>query len=237
MLHRVCTVVVRVHPSQVLLAANRDERLDRAWDPPAAWWPERQGVIGGRDRSGGGTWMGINRHGLVATVLNRPGTLGPAAGKRSRGELPLMALEHATAASAAEALSRLDAALWRGFNMVLADQSGAWFVRGLGHGRPDVAPLPDGVSMITAYDPNDLQSPRTALHLPQFQAARPEWEAWRAILADRSGMPAEQINVTPRGGFGTVSSSFVTLPAAGDPIWWFAAGPPHTTAFLPVAIR
>jgi hypothetical protein len=121
--------------------------------------------------------------------------------------------------------------------MVVADRSGAWFVRGLGHGRPDAASLPAGVSMITAYDPNDLQSPRTALHLPQFQAARPEWHAWRAILADQSGAPAEQINVTPRGGFGTVCSSFVTLPATGDPIWWFAAGPPHTTAFLPVAIR
>ena len=61
MLRRVCTVVVRVDPSGVLLAANRDERLDRAWDPPAAWWPDQPGVIGGRDRSGGGTWMGINR--------------------------------------------------------------------------------------------------------------------------------------------------------------------------------
>src|SRR4051812_50218157 len=99
--------------------------------------------------------MGINGPGVVAAVLNRPGRRGPAAGKRSRGELPLMALDHATAAGAAEAMTRLDASAWRGFNMVLADGTGAWFVRGVGHGRPRAAALPQGVSMITAHDPND----------------------------------------------------------------------------------
>ena len=236
MLLPVCTVVILVRPDQVLLGANRDERVDRPWDPPAAWWPDRSGVIAGRDRTGGGTWMGINRHGVVATVLNRPGTLGPAIGKRSRGELPLIALEHRTAAAAAGALARLDAGLWRGFNMVLADRTGAWFVKSIGHQHPRAECLPAGVSMVTAYDPNDLESPRTARHLPRFQTAEPTFDAWRTLLSDRRGEPAEQINVTPRGGFGTVSSAFVTLPAAGDPIWWFAAGPPDEAAFQPVLL-
>jgi len=233
----VCTVVILIAPDRVLLAANRDERVERLWDPPAAWWPDRPGTIAGRDRSGGGTWMGLNRRGVVATVLNRPGTLGPAAGKRSRGELPLMALDHATAADAAAALTRLDAGLWRGFNMVLADRSGGWFVRGLGHGHPQAEPLPAGVSMVTAHDPNDLDSPRTARHLARFQAADPDWSTWKAILSDRDGVAAEQLNVVPRAGFGTVSASFVTLPADGAPSWLFAAGPPHTAPFLPVTLR
>lgn len=236
MLPPVCTVVVLVRPDQILLAANRDERIERPWDPPAAWWPDRPGVIGGRDRTGGGTWMGINRHGVVATVLNRPGTLGPAAGKRSRGDLPLMALEHSTAEAAAEALTKLDGSLWRGFNMVVADRAGAWFVKGIGHAHPSAEALPAGVWMVTALDPNDLESPRTARHLPRFQAAESTWDAWRAILSDRHGGTAEQLNVTPRAGFGTVSSSFVTLPARGHPIWLFAAGPPHQAAFAPVMI-
>jgi uncharacterized protein with NRDE domain len=180
--------------------------------------------------------MGINAHGVIATVLNRPGTLGPAAGKRSRGELPLLALEHSTAAAAAGLLIHLQAGLWRGFNMVLADRDEAWFVKGVGHGNPRAHRLPSGVSMITAHDPNDLDSPRTARHLPRFQAAEPAWEAWRTILADQCGQPAEQLNVVPRAGFGTVSSSFVTLPAEGDPIWLFAVGPPHEAAFSPVRI-
>ncbi len=185
---------------------------------------------------GGGTWMGINRHGVVATVLNRPGTLGPALGKRSRGELPLMALDQATARLAAGALTRLDAGLWRGFNMVLADPTGVWFVKGLGHGRPQAKPMPPGISMVTALDPNDLESPRTARHLPRFRQAEPTWDAWRAILSDQGGGPAEQLNVVARAGFGTVNSSFVTLPANGRPTWLFAAGPPHQARFGAVAI-
>ncbi len=229
-----CTVVITIQPDQIQLAANRDERLDRPWDPPAAWWPDHPGIIAGRDRTAGGTWMGMNPQGVVAAVLNRPGTLGPTPGKRSRGELPLIALAHPTAAEAAQALEQLDAGLWRDFNMVLADRHGAWFIKGLGRRHPQAEILPAGVSMITAYDPNDLHSPRTARHLPKFQAAKPSWDAWRDLLSDQGGNPAEQINVTPRGGFGTVSSSFVTLPASGDPVWLFAQGPPHEAAFKPV---
>lgn len=236
-----CTVVLLIRPGNslpLLLAANRDEMLDRPWDPPAAYWPERADIIAGRDRSAGGTWMGVNRSGIVAAVLNRPGSLGPAAGKRSRGELPLLALDHASAQGAAEAIAAVDASGWRSFNLVIADRAGAFFVRGLGHGHPEAQRLEPGLHMVTAHDPDDIDSPRVARHLPRFQAAKaPEpgdWAAWQAILADSSGSAGEQLNVLPRGGFGTVCSSLLALPAAGPPIWLFAAGPPDRTDFLPV---
>jgi Transport and Golgi organisation 2 len=239
----VCTVVLLIRPAHawpLVLAANRDEMLDRAWDPPAAHWPDQPDVVAGRDRSGGGTWMGVNRHGVVAAVLNRQGSLGPAAGKRSRGELPLLALAHRTAAEAAAGIAALDAGAWRSFNLVLADRTGGVFVRGLGHGHPEVQPFAPGIHMLTAHDPDDPDSPRVARHLARFQAApAPEpgrWAAWQAILADRSGPSGEQINVIPRAGFGTVCSSLLALPAAGAPIWLFAAGPPHQAPFRPVTL-
>ena len=233
-----CTVTILIRPGHawpLILAANRDERLDRAWDPPAAWWPDRPGTVAGRDHSGGGTWMGINGHGVVAAVLNRQGSLGPAPGKRSRGDLPLMALDHPTAAAAAQAMTELDASEWRGFNLVLADAAGAIFVRGAGHGHPRAVPLPAGMHMVTAHDPNDPESPRVARHLGRFRDAAPpepgDWHAWTDILSDRSGDAGEQINVVPRAGFGTVCSSLVALPAGGAPVWLFAAGPPHQAVF------
>lgn len=234
----VCTVVVSIRPDRILLAANRDEMASRAWDPPSAWWPDRPGVIGGRDRTGGGTWMAMNRHGVVATVLNRSGTLGPAAGKRSRGDLPLMAVEHPTADEAAAVIEGLDAGQWRGFNMVLADHHGAWFARGLGYGHPRAERLPQGVSMVTAHDPNDMTSPRTARHLHRFEATEPSVAGWRPILADRHGHPSEQINVSPRdSGFRTVCASFVTLTADRPPEWLFAPGPPDEAEFSLVTTR
>jgi hypothetical protein len=239
---RVCTVVVLLrpgHPWPLVLAANRDERLDRAWDPPAAYWSDRPGVIAGRDRTAGGTWMGLNRHGVVAAVLNRQGSLGPAPGKRSRGALPVLALAHPTAEAAAQAIVGLDAGQWRSFNLVLADAAGAIFVRGLGQGRPQLQRLRPGLHMVTAHDPDDPDSSRVARHLPRFAAAPPPapdtgWQPWQDLLSDRQGAPAEQLNVVPHGGFGTVCSSLLALPAQAPPIWLFAAGPPHLARFEPI---
>lgn len=181
----------------------------------------------------------MNRHGVTCAILNRVGTLGPAAGKRSRGDLPLLAAGHPSAAAAAAALAALPAAEWRGFNMVLADARDAWFIRGLGHGRPELLPLAAGISMVTAHEPNDLASPRTARHLPRFRAAAPpqpehdEWAAWEALLADDSVAEsrADTLCVPPVGGFATVSASLVGVAADGQRRWRFASGPPNRTAF------
>jgi hypothetical protein len=92
--------------------------------------------------------------------------------------------------------------------------------------------------MVTAHDPDDRESPRVARHLDRFRAEEPNpenWDAWKAILADRTGNPGEQLNVVPRGGFGTVCSSLVALPRAGRRMWLFAAGPPHQAPFLAVS--
>jgi hypothetical protein len=141
-------------------------------------------------------------------------------------------------ASAVRAIERLDAGQWRSFNLVLASAEGAVFVRGPGHGRPEAWALPEGVSMVTAFDPNDTNSPRVARHLPRFEAApapdSDDWRGWRAVLADTGGTTVQQINVVPRGGFGTVCSALLGLPAEGAPQWSFAAGSPDAAAFMPV---
>lgn len=239
-----CTVILLLRPGHawpVLLAANRDERLDRPWDPPGAYWPDLPGVVAGRDRLGGGTWMAM-RGGLMAAVLNRPGSLGPAPGKLSRGGLPLMAMQHASAAAAACALLELDGSAYRSFNMVVADRRSAHFIRGLGHGRPEGWALPPGCHIVTAHDPNDPGSPRAQAHLPRFAAAAApdpahgDWGAWQALLADRSGPRGAALNVPPKDGFGTVCSSLAGLPAAGAPVWQFAAGPPDRAEFLLVPL-
>jgi hypothetical protein len=44
------------------------------------------------------------------------------------------------------------------------------------------------------------------------------------------------MNVEPRGGFGTVCSSLLAIPASGDPVWLFAAGAPDQAPFEPVRL-
>ena len=98
-----CTLVISRRPGEkwpLLIAANRDEKLNRPWLPPARHWPDRPDVYGGKDLLKGGTWLAINDFGVVAAVLNREGSLGPKEGLRTRGELPLEALDHADADTA-----------------------------------------------------------------------------------------------------------------------------------------
>lgn len=242
-----CTVILLRRPGHVwplLVAANRDERLDRPWDPPAAWWPETPSLTGGRDRTAGGTWMALGSRQVLAAVLNRPGSLGPAAGKRSRGELPLLAAAAESAAAAAARIAALPAQEWRPFNMVVADSRDAFFLRGLGHGHPAVLPLPEGVSMVTAHDPNDATSPRTRRHLPRFHAAAPpdpaagDWSPWTALLADSAYDPAigpaETLNVPPTGGFGTVCASLLAFGPQAH--WLFCPAAPGAASFAPVPL-
>ncbi len=229
-----CSIVLRITADGVLIGANRDEMLTRPWDAPGRYWPAMPGVVAGRDRLGGGTWLGINRHGLMAAVLNRRGTLGPEAGKRSRGELPLLALAEARLAAATARIRALDAADYRSFNLVLADAGGAVFLRGLESGAPDAQSLPPGIWMITSGEANDLTSPRIARHLPKFAAAPAS--DWPSLLADNAPPEESAINLPPRHGFGTVCSAVITLSRAAPPRLLFAPGPPHSQAFRPVAL-
>src|ERR1700743_257195 len=106
-----CTIVILNRPDHawpILIAATRDERLDRPWLFSAAHWAGPPDIMAGQDELAGGSWLGMNATGVVAAVLNREGTLGPEAGKRSRGELVLDALDYADALDAAEAPSALD---------------------------------------------------------------------------------------------------------------------------------
>ncbi len=239
-----CTVVLLRRPGHdwpVLLAANRDERVDRPWDAPDRHWPDRAEVIAGRDREAGGTWLGLNDHGVVAGVLNRSGSLGPAADKRSRGELVLDALDFADARDAAEALGELDASAYKTFNLFVADNRDAFWLKGLGAGAPVVTPMPEGVSILTAHDLNDVvASPRARHYLPVFEETPPPdpdagpeaWAAWEAILASKDMAPGQTdanaaIHVETDWGFGTVSSSLIALPSADRgaevrPRWRFA---------------
>jgi uncharacterized protein with NRDE domain len=151
-----CSIILRISPEGVFIGANRDEMAAREWEMPAEYWP---GVMGGRDVLGGGTWMGMNRHGVMAAVLNRTGTLGPMKGKNSRGELPILALRHESAQAAANVLKELHAGAYRSFNLVIADAKDAFLLRGLEIGKPDVSRLREGVTMITAGEPNDISRP------------------------------------------------------------------------------
>ncbi|HXC14507.1 MAG TPA: NRDE family protein [Stellaceae bacterium] len=247
-----CTVVVLRRPDDrwpVLIGGNRDEMIDRPWQMPGRHWPDRPEVVAGLDVLAGGSWLGINDWGVAAAVLNRTGSLGPAPGLRSRGELVLEALDHADAVDAAEALSHLEPEAYRTFNLIIADERDGFWLRHAGRRRIEVHPLPEGLSLIAAGDVNDLGTRRLELALPAFRAwpvPRPDqgdWSAWQQLLGSARAPPGEPATAAMRfrtDGYGTVSSALIALPARGEaelrPVFRFASWLPQETPWQDVSL-
>jgi uncharacterized protein with NRDE domain len=87
-----CLVALALDESRrfpFVVAANRDEVFARPANRLAWWTPTEGGpeILGGRDLSAGGTWMGLTAAGRFALVTNvrRPATPDPEA--PSRGEI------------------------------------------------------------------------------------------------------------------------------------------------------
>src|SRR5579864_3028346 len=93
-----CTILLAwrcVDGADFVLAANRDELIDRPAAPPHLLSTDPP-VAGGQDLLAGGTWLAVDAGGRVGAVTNRrvPGTTEVVrdASRRSRGEIPLLLL-------------------------------------------------------------------------------------------------------------------------------------------------
>ena len=60
-----------VSETPILVAANREEAFDRPSLPPSIQSGKPR-VLCGTDQKAGGTWLGVNQHGLLVAACNRP---------------------------------------------------------------------------------------------------------------------------------------------------------------------
>jgi uncharacterized protein with NRDE domain len=125
------SVIYRVVPEcPIFVLTNRDESTERPSILPQIFPSAEKGSswFGGADAQAGGTWFGINEHGLLAAVTNRKKERIPP-NPRSRGLLCRDVLAHATATAAREWLfSELSQNVYAGFNMVILTPEAGWVV-------------------------------------------------------------------------------------------------------------
>lgn len=136
-----CTVIVGYKLFQrqpLVIAANRDELLDRPSEPPMERAVQGCRTIMPRDALRGGTWIGVNGRGVFAAVTNRF-DVASVAGQVSRGDLVRRALAMGEdAASAATYASRkADARAFNGYNLVIGGPDGLYVVSGDGKDGPE----------------------------------------------------------------------------------------------------
>ncbi len=235
-----CTVMVRFAPGgpwPLLVAAVRDEFLDRPWDPPGGYWPEYPSVQGGRDRLAGGTWMAVDRgRSAVAALLNGV-RLGPAADgtpRPTRGTLPLAALRRAEPIDPAE--------VWRydGFHLLRADTERVevWSWDGRGYVHEQLAP---GDHIIVNLGPDRTADPLVPHFRPLLAAVgdadpRPgvptevAWGDWIELLRGDGLDPSDLralLVAHDVGGlrYGSGSATLVGLASDGAVRYDFTATP------------
>jgi hypothetical protein len=240
-----CTVLVLLRPGErwpLLVATNRDERLERAFDLPDRYWPAVPGALAWRDRAGGGSWLGLNDDGVVATLVNAHDQLGPLAGKASRGELVVRALAERDAASAARTIGALPPARYRGFTLLVADRAQAFALSSDG-AAVRVDALAPGHHMLTPEGCDVADAPRVRAYRDDLRAAPPpapeagDWESWTALLRrEDADDPHHAMTVTTESGFGTVASTLIGIPAARGtaPALLVAPGPPTRVGYVPL---
>jgi uncharacterized protein with NRDE domain len=144
-----CTLAVAFQTEPglpLLVAANRDEALDRPASGPAL----REGPVpflAPRDARAGGTWLGLNARGLFVGITNRYGR-PPDPDRASRGALVWEALGHRSAVALHAALAELDPRRFNPFHLLYADRQAAFVTWSDGETRTQ-RQLEPGVHVVT----------------------------------------------------------------------------------------
>lgn len=135
------------HPSyRLVIAANRDEFYARP-TAPADWWVDAPDVLAGRDLREGGTWMGVTRTGRVAAVTNyRDPGLAQLADAPSRGALVADFLRGGADAEAYANDLAGRAARYNGFNLLVGDDGGLFYLSNRAQGVRRLEPGIYGLS-------------------------------------------------------------------------------------------
>lgn len=124
-----CLIALAYQPNedhQLVVAANRDEFHERP-TASASFWPSEPNILAGRDLQGGGTWMAVDRKGRFAALTNysepTPDPLPPT----TRGELITNFLSETVSAKHYLTSISNRAQDYRGFNLLLMDESGLFY--------------------------------------------------------------------------------------------------------------
>lgn len=221
----------------LVIAANRDEYLDRPSEGPALRRTPHGVIAAPKDLRAGGTWLGLNGAGVFAAVTNRPNT-EPDARRRSRGLLVMDALRWPRADEAAEKLEieSLKPGAYGPFNLFVADSETCFlFTYDESPRRIELGP---GAHVIGNVDPESPPPPKLAsLDRAVHRIADEDGDQPLAALAELcrthngSGNALDDTCVHANG-YGTRSSTLLQLgPDEKDRVFRYADGAPCCTEY------
>lgn len=250
---RMCTLAIYSRVGArvpLLVAANRDEFLNRPTAPPGLLSTDPW-VVGGRDLVAGGTWLGLNQHGVVVGLLNRRSPSGPDPSRKSRGILTLRVLQCGGLADVEAVLGAEQGGDYNPFTLLAANRERALVATSQG-GDIRVRELAPGLHVLTNLEVDDPACPRIAASYQRFAAVdvddpdlgQSRLEKLRGVMANHSTAPtsidADDGLCVHRGPYGTRSSTVIALATEGSPDdaarYWHADGPPCRAGYAAVEL-
>lgn len=246
-----CTLAFYFHafPHHPIVAgANRDESLTRPSAVPLQLWSSPW-IYGGQDLLAGGTWLGINAHGILVAILNRHTARPLDPLRRSRGLLCLDALKHASVLKAVNFVTSQPAQHYNPFNLLIADQTAAYVI----YAQTQIVEtqrLTPGFHLLTNYNLNDPHCPRTARSFKSFSQIIPDGQGQsppttsqifaqlHPLLASHAPDPDPRASVCIHlDGYGTCSSTMLAYSSSEHRYMYsFAPGSPCRSTYNEVLI-
>jgi uncharacterized protein with NRDE domain len=217
---------------QLVVAANRDEWLDRP-TAPAQWWDDAPDLLAGRDLKAGGTWMGITRSGRFAAITNFRDPSDKRSTAPSRGTLVMdFLLDDRAPREFLEAVSQRDET-FNGFNLVAGDGKKLVCLASRDGVVREVEPGIHGLSNHVLDEPWPKVA-RGRIELQRAMRAPLDPEALFTVLSDRTAAPDAELPETGVGlewervlspalivapGYGTRSSTVLVIGKDGDVVF------------------
>ena len=203
------------HPDYpIILAGNRDEFHARP-TKAAHWWPDKPGIVGGRDLQAGGTWLAVSKSGRFATVTNYRDAKPPEPGHRSRGFLVTDFLESDLAPS--EFVGTVDEDRYAGFNLIAGTMDEVAYLSNREEGTRVLAPGTYGLSNALLDGPwHKVESSRARLASLVDDGEINETSLLR-LMHDRDKGPVDEVE-SGRLDFTTahaITAPFIVMPEYG----------------------
>lgn len=215
------------------VVANRDEQRTRLpAEPPAIRRVGATRVVAPVDGDAGGTWVGVNEHGVALCLLNGRLRRGeePPTGFRSRGLLVGDLLPCPSIDEVLETVRAHDLDVYRGFRLLvfapgLGPQVLAWSGR-----HPTIGPAGDPPQISSPKDPAAARAARVPAY--ERMVREPGVSTERLLAYHRSHRPERgPVSVCMhRDDAHTVSASHVRVDA-DEIAFAYAPGPPCRTPY------
>ena len=229
-----CTLIVAYKVFEnypIVIAANRDELLDRPSETPAIR-DDKFGIYAPKDLARGGTWIGVNKFGLFVGLTNRL-DIRSQPNCFSRGEAVMRTLRHRSALEAIDYMAPLSCEKLNGFHMVIADKNHLCLIKGNGilmyrslETRGALVITNHGVGKtVNSRTPRRVANVLTAWEASKFADSEPTPESLAPLLGIHDEGRHGTCISEPENNYGTKSSSIIRLGNDGKYEYWHRERP------------